>query len=124
MRVALCTDRFNPQRRAAVEAFFESIGEHVGLAITPFTRDLRKAKRWLNDRQVSVDGVVVKPLCSPYQPGERAMLKVKRLRTADWVVGGFRFESGRKMVGVAAARALRQGGAFPSCRLHLGPLRQ
>lgn len=87
------------QRRAALEVFFESIGEHAGLAITPFTRDLRKAKRWLNDRQVSVDGVVAKPLDSPYQPGERAMLKIKNLRTADCVVGGFRYESGRKMVG-------------------------
>ncbi len=87
------------ERRAALEAFFESIGEHVGLAVTPFTRDLRKAKRWLNDIQLSIDGVVAKPLCSPYQPGERAMLKVKCLRTADCVVGGFRYESGRKMVG-------------------------
>jgi len=87
------------ERRAALEAIFESIGEHAGLAITPFTRDLRKAKQWLNDRQVSVDGVVAKPLDSPYQPGERAMLKVKCLRTADCVVGGFRYESSRKMVG-------------------------
>jgi len=87
------------ERRAILEAFFASIGEHAGLAITPFTRDLRKARRWLNGRQVSVDGVVAKRLDSPYQPGERAMLKVKRLRTADCVVGGFRYESGRKMVG-------------------------
>src|SRR4029079_15352183 len=35
----------------------------------------------------------------PYLPGERAMLKVKRMRTADCVVGGFRYESGRKLVG-------------------------
>jgi ATP-dependent DNA ligase len=87
------------ERRAALEAFFDSIGEHAGLVITPFSRNLRKAKRWLNDRQVSVDGVVAKPLDLPYRPGERAMRKVKCLRTADCVVGGFRYESGRKMVG-------------------------
>jgi ATP-dependent DNA ligase len=87
------------QRRAALEALFEGIVEEAGLTITPFTRDMRKAEKWLNDRQVSVDGVVAKRLDLPYRPGERAMLKVKRLRTADCVVGGFRYETGRKLVG-------------------------
>ena len=67
--------------------------------ITPFTRDLRKAERWLRGAQVQTDGVVAKRLDLPYLPGERAMLKVKRMRTADCVVGGFRYESGRKLVG-------------------------
>jgi ATP-dependent DNA ligase len=87
------------ERRAALEGFFEGIGERSGLSITPFTRELRKAKKWLGDRQVSVDGVVAKRLALPYQPGERAMLKIKNLRTADCVVGGFRYESGQKLVG-------------------------
>jgi ATP-dependent DNA ligase len=87
------------ERHAALEAFFASIGDHSGLSLTPFTRDLRKAKKWLGERQVSVDGVVAKRLDLPYQPGERAMLKIKDRRTADCVVGGFRYESGRKMVG-------------------------
>ena len=70
------------------------------LSITPFTRDLRRAKKkWLDDRQVSVDGVVAKRLDLSYQTGERGMLKVKCLRTADCVVGGFRYESARKVVG-------------------------
>ena len=86
-------------RRAALETLFEDIGEDAGLTITSFTRDRRKAEKWLNDRQVSVDGVVAKRLDFPYRPGERAMLKIKRLRTADCVVGGFRYESGRKQVG-------------------------
>jgi ATP-dependent DNA ligase len=86
------------KRRAALEALFEGIGEGSGLPMTPFTRDMRKTERWLNDRQVSVDGVVAKRLDLPYQAGERAMLKVKRLRTADCVVGGFRYETGRKLV--------------------------
>ena len=71
-----------------------------GWQLTPFTRDLRKAKRWLNDsRRYRLDGVVAKRLDLPYRPGERAMLKVKRLRTADCVVGGFRYESERQLVG-------------------------
>src|SRR5436190_7382330 len=87
------------ERRTALEEFFEGIGDHSGLSITPFTRELRKAKKWLSDRQVSVDGVVAKRLALPYQPGERTMLKVKNLRSADCVVGGFRYETGRKLVG-------------------------
>ena len=97
-RQSLLLEAFE-QRRAALEALFERFGEEAGLTITPFTRDMRKAEKWLNDRQVSVDGVVAKRLDLPYQPGERAMLKVKRLRTADCVVGGFRYETGRKLVG-------------------------
>lgn len=87
------------ERRAALEAFFEGVGEHSGLVLTPYTRELRKAKKWLSDRRLSVDGVVAKRLVLPYQAGERAMLKIKNLRTADCVVGGFRYETGRKMVG-------------------------
>jgi ATP-dependent DNA ligase len=86
-------------RRAALEVFFERIGDHLGVTITPFTRAFRKAENWLNDPQVSMDGVVAKRLDLSYQSGERAMLKIKRLRTADCVVGGFRYESGRKLVG-------------------------
>ena len=67
-----------------------------GHSLTPFTRDLRKAKAWLAGRHGQVDGVMSKRLDLPYRPGERAMLKVKHLRTADCVVGGFRYESGRR----------------------------
>jgi ATP-dependent DNA ligase len=86
-------------RRAVLEGVFEDIGGQGGLTLTPFTRDKRKAEKWLGDRQVAVDGVVAKRLDLPYLAGERAMLKVKRLRTADCVVGGFRYETGRKQAG-------------------------
>jgi len=88
------------ERRVALETLFKGIDEEeAGLTITPFTRDRRQAEKWLNDRQVSVDGVIAKRLDLPYLTGERAMLKVKRLRTADCVVGGFRYETERKQVG-------------------------
>jgi ATP-dependent DNA ligase len=87
------------ERRSALEAFFEGIGEGIGLSLTPFTRDRDKAEKWLKDRHVSVDGVVAKRLDLLYRAGERAMLKIKRLRTADCVVGGFRYEGGQKQVG-------------------------
>ena len=43
--------------------------------------------------------MIAKRLDGPYEPGERAMIKVKRLRTADCVVGGFRYESKGRQVG-------------------------
>jgi ATP-dependent DNA ligase len=67
--------------------------------LTPFTRDAARARRWLSARRVVLDGVVAKQLELPYLPGERAMLKVKPLRTADCVVGGFRYESKSRRVG-------------------------
>ena len=87
------------QRREALEGFFHAIGEVHDLALTPFTRELRKARQWLNGRHASLDGVVAKRLDLPYRPGERATLKIKRRRTADCVVGGFRYESNRRQVG-------------------------
>ena len=61
---------------------------------------------------------------SPIAPGERAMLKIKRLRTADCVVGGFRYATGSQAGRLAAARPLRRRGPARSCRLHLGDLRR
>jgi len=87
------------QRRQALEGFFQGIGDPHGLVLTPVTRQLRKAKQWLNNRQASLDGIVAKRLDLPYRPGERAMLKIKRRRAADCVVGGFRYESNRRQVG-------------------------
>jgi ATP-dependent DNA ligase len=90
-------DRTFEERRAELEAFLTC--DHEGISLTPFTRDLRKAKTWLSRRQLALDGVVAKRLDLPYQSGERAMLKVKRLRTADCVVGGFRYGSSQRVVG-------------------------
>jgi ATP-dependent DNA ligase len=81
-------------RRAFLEAF-----QGDGLGLTPFSRDRATARRWLDHLTANLDGVVCKRLDAAYQPGERAMLKVKRLRTADCVVGGFRYESDSRLVG-------------------------
>jgi ATP-dependent DNA ligase len=70
-----------------------------GVHLTQYTRDLGQAERWLTGRQVSLDGVVAKRLDLPYRAGERAMLKVKAIRTADCVVGGFRYETNRPLLG-------------------------
>ena len=87
------------ERRAALEAFHAAAGEHAGLRLSPYTRDIRTARRWLELAGGALDGVVAKRLDGRYEPGERAMLKVKRQRTADCVVGGFRFARNSRQVG-------------------------
>jgi ATP-dependent DNA ligase len=62
------------------------------LHISPSTRDVKLATKWLDAFVVQgLDGVVAKRLDAPYRSGEREMLKVKRQRTADCVVIGFRW---------------------------------
>lgn len=92
-------DRPLSERRPALEAFLARIGEHASLRLTPYSRDAAEAKRWLSRTNGALDGVIAKRLDGPYVPGERAMLKVKCLRTADCVVGGFRYATGSKLVG-------------------------
>ena len=87
------------QRRAALEAFFRSIGPVEAVRLSPFTRDVAEARRWLEASGGALDGVIAKRLDDTYQPGERAMLKVKKRRTADCVVGGFRYERNSRLVG-------------------------
>ncbi len=59
-----------------------------------------------------MDGVVAKRLDLAYQSGERAMLKVKRLKTADCVVGGFRYVPGQKTVGSLLLGLYNNDGLF------------
>ncbi len=87
------------RRRAALERFFKAAGKIEGLRLSPSTEDRKEAKRWLDDARGELDGVVAKRSDGPYLPGVRAMLKVKRLRTADCVVGGFRYATGSNQVG-------------------------
>ena len=69
------------------------------MKLSPCTADRKQAERWLDSARGALDGVVAKRSEGAYLPGERAMLKVKRLRTADCVVGGFRYETGSREVG-------------------------
>lgn len=87
------------ERRPALERLYPAFADVPSFRLTPYTRDCREAKQWLDRAGGELDGVVAKRLDEPYKPGERAMLKVKRLRTADCVVGGFRYEQGKRRVG-------------------------
>ena len=60
--------------------------------LTPATFDAAMAKDWFERFEgAGLDGVVAKPLAAAYQPGKRAMLKIKHARTADCAVAGFRW---------------------------------
>jgi len=87
------------ERRAVLERLFPRLATQKILRLSPFTRDAREARKWLKRAGGSLDGVIAKRLDQPYQPAERAMLKVKCLRTADCVVGGFRYASEDHEVG-------------------------
>ena len=87
-------------RTSALEAFGEKAAIAGKLIVTPCTRDLAQATSWLDDfDRDGRDGVVAKRLDGSYRSGERAMVKVKRLRTADCVVGGFRYAERQREVG-------------------------
>jgi ATP-dependent DNA ligase len=87
------------ERRAALESFFDSVDEEPALRLSPYTRKAKEARQWLAKAGGALDGVIAKQTDGPYVVGERAMLKVKRLRTADCVVGGFRYGTNSRLVG-------------------------
>ena len=87
------------RRRTALERFFSALGDQPVLRLTPYTRDVATARGWLEKARGSLDGVVAKRVAGAYVPGEREMLKVKLLRTADCVVGGFRYATDSDLVG-------------------------
>ena len=86
------------KRRSALETFYGANAVD-GLLLSPATEDREVAVRWLQRSGGALDGVVAKRLDQPYRFGERAMVKVKQLRTADCVVGGFRYAEKKREVG-------------------------
>ncbi len=87
------------ERREALERFYKENAHEPLLRLSPFTRDPAVACDWLQASGGPIDGVVAKRLDGLYEPGKRAMIKVKRLRTADCVVGGFRYLERERLVG-------------------------
>ena len=88
-------------RRRALEAFARRYFGHTDrIVLSPATKDVKTARRWFSGVGAALDGVIAKRLDLPYQSGNRdGMVKVKNLRTADCVVGGFRYASKGRDVG-------------------------
>jgi ATP-dependent DNA ligase len=79
------------KRRIALEKMLANENEPA-LILSPKTDDREEAAAWLKRSGGALDGVIAKRLDDSYQSGERAMVKVKVRRTADCVVGGFRYD--------------------------------
>jgi ATP-dependent DNA ligase len=90
-----------PKRRAALEAFWRKYlkGVHA-IALSPATTDVKQARKWFAKVGGALDGIIAKRADVPYQSDNRdGMVKVKRKRTADCVVGGFRYARNEKIIG-------------------------
>jgi ATP-dependent DNA ligase len=94
-------DRPLKDRRVLLESFFETHTRQTrNVMLSPYTCDLQKAEQWLSTFRGALDGIVAKKLDAPYDSGGRdAMVKIKYIRTAVCVVGGFRYLAKEKLVG-------------------------
>jgi ATP-dependent DNA ligase len=90
-----------PERRRRLEAFAaQYFGEGQPIRLSPATTRLSVAKGWLKRVGATLDGIIAKRRDLPYRLGDRgAVQKIKNYRSADCVVGGFRYGHGTKLVG-------------------------
>jgi ATP-dependent DNA ligase len=97
-------------RREALEEFCRVyFADDPTVHLSTRSRDANTAEAWLRRTRGQLDGVVAKRIDQPYLSGERAMIKVKTMRSADCVVGGFRYGSKTKAVG-SLLLGLYEGG--------------
>ncbi|WP_283804859.1 ATP-dependent DNA ligase [Rhodopseudomonas sp. B29] len=93
------------ERRPALEAFAKAqFKGHPTFRLSPAVTDIKVAAKWLAQAGGGCDGVIAKRIDLPYQSGNRdGMQKIKHYRSADCVIGGFRYASaklkGRDVVG-------------------------
>jgi len=87
-------------RRRALEGFISKFAaKNKTVELSPATKEIALARKWLH-MGVGLDGIVAKRNDMPYQTGERTgMQKIKKQRTADCVVGGFRYLEKKPLVG-------------------------
>jgi ATP-dependent DNA ligase len=87
-------------RREKLEQFARKFLKRTqAIRLSPLTEDLAVARKWFH-MGIALDGVVAKRRNLPYQSGERTgMVKIKKRRTADCVVGGFRYLEKKPLVG-------------------------
>ena len=105
------------KRRGKLESFAKKyLAKNPSLELSPKTDDIALAREWLSTTGIKLDGVIAKRLDLPYRSGERdGMQKVKRMRTADCVVGGFRYASKGKVVGSLLLGLYDEKGLLHHC---------
>lgn len=88
------------ERRRRLEEFAERLPDNATVRLSPATTRLAEAKKWFGSVGTALDGIVAKRRDAPYGSGTRdAMVKVKPVRTADCVIGGFRYAAKARVVG-------------------------
>ena len=89
------------ERRPLLEAFArQHLRGHDRFRLSPATTRLKDAQGWLKRVGATLDGIIAKRRDLPYRAGKRTgMEKIKNFRSADCVVGGFRYNEGKKVVG-------------------------
>lgn len=100
------------ERRAALDAFVtDHVPKGARVRLSPATTKMVTVKRWFRSVGGGLDGVIAKRLDLPYQSGNRdGMEKMKSMRTAECVVGGFRYASKGKVVGSLLLGLYDEGG--------------
>ena len=88
------------KRRQELERFWKHYcSKETAVLLSPQTDSVAQAMKWLDSSGWYIDGIVAKSSTAVYVPGERVMQKYKAIRTADCVVGGFRYAKDSKQVG-------------------------
>jgi len=102
------------RRRERLGAFFEQTRAGGNLHLSPADEDRRTAVRWMKELAPSgFDGVIAKRLDADYRSGDRTgMVKIKRMRTADCVVGGFRYDQHGREIGSLLLGLYNREGAL------------
>jgi len=83
-----------------LEKFAAAYFDNDSIRLSPATSNLAQAKKWLVKTGATLDGIIAKRRDMSYRSGERdGMQKIKHFRSADCVVGGFRYAASSKVVG-------------------------
>jgi ATP-dependent DNA ligase len=100
------------ERRSRLEEFFtKNLADDSTFELSPSSPHIQDAERWLKITGGALDGIIAKRSDLPYQSGERtAMQKIKNLRSADCVVGGFRYATEGKILGSLLLGLYDNGG--------------
>ena len=89
------------ERRQRLEVFArKNFAAKGATRLSPATTKLAQAKKWFDKVGGNLDGVMAKQIDACYASGERtAMVKIKSIRSADCVIGGFRYATGARVIG-------------------------
>src|SRR5438132_10762413 len=115
------TDLPLKQRRQNLVQLFRRFPTKGTVRLSPASTDRKQAEQWMRELgTLGLDGIIAKRLDEPYRSGERTgMVKIKRIRTADGVVGGFRYAEkgggiGSLLLGLYNQQGLLDHGGFTS----------